>query len=110
MRDIVDATQGLELRPAWTRGVVFVGNSDPARRTYTVMGDAVNLAARRGSGRTPGNGREPSGPGAMPVEACTHALEPFLVKGKEAMIDAAIVHEVTDEAVDKSIGPFPHRP
>ena len=34
-------------------------------------------------------------------------LEPFLVKGKEAMIDAAIVHEVTDEAVDEIDRPFP---
>ena len=34
-------------------------------------------------------------------------MEPFLVKGKEAMIDAAIVHDVTDEAVDEMDRPFP---
>ena len=109
VRDIIDATQGLELRAGVNRGVVFVGNlGSETRRTYTVMGDAVNLAARL---------MQRAGPQEMVVSQAVLArcrsrlvltrLEPFLVKGKEAMIDAAIVHEVTDEAVDEIDRPFP---
>ena len=72
------------------------------------MGDAVNLAARL---------MQRAGPGEMVVSQAVLArcrsrlsltrMEPFLVKGKEAMIDAAIVHEITDEAVDEIDRPFP---
>ena len=56
VRDIIDATGELELRAGVNRGVVFVGNlGSEDRRTYTVMGDAVNLAARLM--HTPGPGR-----------------------------------------------------
>ena len=109
VRDIVDATGGLEVRAGVNRGVVFVGNlGSETRRTYTVMGDAVNLAARL---------MQRAGPREMVVSQAVLArcrsrlsltrLEPFLVKGKEAMIDAAIVHEITDEAVDEIDRPFP---
>ena len=109
VRDVIDATEDLELRAGVNRGVVFVGNlGSEARRTYTVMGDAVNLAARL---------MQRAGPGEMVVSQAVLArcrsrlsltrMEPFLVKGKEAMIDAAVVHDVTDEAVDEIDRPFP---
>jgi class 3 adenylate cyclase/tetratricopeptide (TPR) repeat protein len=107
--DIIDATEHLELRAGVNRGVVFVGNlGSETRRTYTVMGDAVNLAARL---------MQRAGPRELVVSQAVLArcrsrlsltrLEPFLVKGKEAMIDAAIVHGITDEAVDEIDRPFP---
>ena len=109
MRDIIDATTGLELRAGVNRGVVFAGNlGSEARRTYTVMGDAVNLAARL---------MQRAGPQEVVVSQAVLArcrsrllltrLEPFLVKGKEAMIYVAVVHDVTDEAVDEIDRPFP---
>ena len=109
VRDIIDATEELELRAGVNRGVVFVGNlGSETRRTYTVMGDAVNLAARL---------MQRAGPGEVVVSQAVLArcrsrlsltrMEPFLVKGKEAMIDAAVVYGVTDEAVDEIDRPFP---
>ena len=109
VHDIIDSTTDLELRAGVNRGVVFAGNlGSEARRTYTVMGDAVNLAARL---------MQKAGPQEMVVSQSVLArcrsrlsltrLEPFLVKGKEAMIDAAIVHEITGEAVDEIDRPFP---
>ncbi len=109
VHDILAATGELELRAGVNRGVVFVGNlGSETRRTYTVMGDAVNLAARL---------MQRAGPHEMVVSQAVLArcrsrlsltrMEPFLVKGKEAMIDAAIVHEITDEAVDEIDRPFP---
>ncbi len=109
VRDIIDNTGELEVHAGVNRGVVFVGNlGSENRRTYTVMGDDVNLAARL---------MQRAGPGEMVVSQAVLArcrswlsltrMEPFLVKGKEAMIDAAIVHEVTDEAVDEVDRPFP---
>lgn len=47
LRRIADTTGTLSLRIGAHRGCVFVGGIGPAyRRTYTVMGDAVNLTAR----------------------------------------------------------------
>ena len=47
MRQIVDSGFGAMLRVGVNRGYVFAGDvGPPYRRTYTVMGDAVNLAAR----------------------------------------------------------------
>lgn len=47
VREIVDADPGLELRAGVNRGAVFAGDlGSDRRRTYTVLGDAVNLAAR----------------------------------------------------------------
>ncbi len=109
VRDVIDTTAELEVRAGVNRGVVFAGNlGSEARRTYTVMGDAVNLAARL---------MQRAGPREMVVSQAVLArcrsrlsltrMEPFLVKGKEAMIDAATVHEITDEAVDEIDRPFP---
>jgi class 3 adenylate cyclase/tetratricopeptide (TPR) repeat protein len=110
VRDIVDDVGGeLELHCGINRGVVFAGNLGAStRRTYTVMGDAVNLAARL---------MQKSGAGEVVASEAIVArcqsrldltrLEPFFVKGKEAPIDAAVVHAIDHEAFDSIERPFP---
>ena len=47
VRDVMDAGVPLPIRIGVNRGSVFAGEVGPSyRRTFTVMGDAVNLAAR----------------------------------------------------------------
>ena len=47
LRDVIAACPDLPLRAGVNRGHVFTGDiGNPRRRTYAVMGDAVNLAAR----------------------------------------------------------------
>lgn len=91
-RDILEAGQGgpLALRLGVNAGRVFAGGFGPSfRRTYSVKGDAVNLAARL-------MGKAPSG--AVFATAAvldrsrtmfaTTALEPFMVKGKARPVQA----------------------
>ncbi len=55
VREIMDAGPPLDLRIGVNRGSVFVGEvGPPYRRTFTVMGDAVNLAARLMAKAEPG--------------------------------------------------------
>ncbi|MDQ1372831.1 MAG: hypothetical protein QOJ09_169, partial [Actinomycetota bacterium] len=55
VRSIADGRRMLPVRIGVNRGPVFVGEVGPSfRRTYTVMGDAVNLAARLMATATPG--------------------------------------------------------
>lgn len=103
LREIVASPSPLRVRAGAHRGTIFCGHVGPAqRRTWTTMGDAVNLAARV-MGRAPAGGvlattellgraRDPFG---------REPLEPFLVKGKTHPVHAEVVGEVlrTDEAV-----------
>ncbi|HSK55303.1 MAG TPA: tetratricopeptide repeat protein [Jiangellales bacterium] len=55
VRQVVDRAGHLRLRAAVTQGRVFAGDlGPPDRRTYSVKGDAVNLAARLAALATPG--------------------------------------------------------
>ena len=80
----------LPIRIGVNRGAVFAGDIGPAyRRTYTIMGDAVNLTARL---------MAKAAPGAIYATAEilersdttfeTTELEPFTVKGKAAPVQA----------------------
>ena len=97
VRRIADAGVPLALRIGVNRGAIFAGDIGPFyRRTYTVMGDAVNLAARLMAKATPG---------AIYATAdvldrsntlfATTELEPFLVKGKKLPIRAWAVGPAT---------------
>ncbi len=83
----------LPLRIGANLGVVFVGDmGHPARCTYIVMGDTTNLAARLMAKAAPGEiiaGERLVGscPGRFEVMP----LEPFMVKGKRAPVNASVV-------------------
>jgi class 3 adenylate cyclase/tetratricopeptide (TPR) repeat protein len=92
LRDVIDADVGLPLRAGVNRGHVFAGDIGTAtRRTYAVLGDAVNLAARL-TGR--------AGPGEIVATAAVldrartsfeTGRQPLLVKGKERAVTAYTV-------------------
>ena len=83
-RALLDADVGFPVRVGVNTGHVFAGEvGSPWRRVYTVMGDAVNLAARLMAKAEPGELVASSAVvkrSSTPFE--TTALEPFLVKGK----------------------------
>ena len=90
MRHVIDAHTRLPVRAGITRGYVFTGEvGPPYRRTYAVMGDVVNLAARLAA-KAPW--RE-----AYTIETvlarandrfARSAVPPFMVKGKSRPIEA----------------------
>lgn len=93
VRRVVEASTTLPVRVGVNRGHVFAGDVGPAyRRTYTVMGDAVNLAARLMARAAPGE--------VLAAETVLAAsktrfsgspLTPFRVKGKTHPIRAVAV-------------------
>jgi class 3 adenylate cyclase len=96
-RRILDAGLPIAVRLGVHRGSVFAGDIGPTyRRTYTVMGDAVNLAARL---------MAKAAPGTIYATADvldrsntlfeTAELEPFAVKGKAEPVKAWSVGRAT---------------
>jgi len=90
LRKIVDATLAMPIRIGVHRGAVFAGDIGPFyRRTYTVMGDAVNLSARLMAKAEPGliyATAEVLDRSNTVFESTE--LEPLLVKGKSQPIRA----------------------
>ena len=88
-----------KLKCGVNRGRVFAGFlGSPTRRTYTVMGDPVNLAARLMTHARPGQVVATTElVAASRVEFRTTQLAPFLVKGKSRPIDAVVVEEATEQ-------------
>jgi class 3 adenylate cyclase len=93
LRDVVTAAPELTIRIGVHTGHVFAGDVGTSeRRTYTVMGDVVNLAARV-------TGRANHGEiiATEEVLAASHTmfeatpLPPFMVKGKRDPVSAASV-------------------
>ena len=86
----------LSLRAGVNRGRVFAGVIGGAtRRTYTCLGDAVNLAARLCAKADAGTAlvtRDVAEHVAVPVEL--DALPPMMVKGKSRPIDTAVLRAV----------------
>ncbi len=103
VRAIADGDRVLPLRIGVNRGPIFAGEVGPAyRRTYTVMGDAVNLAARIMAKAAPGQALASAGVLERSRTAFeTTALEPFFVKGKTA--------PVTAFAIGPALGPREQR-
>lgn len=90
LRAIVDHPGALCLRIGVNRGHVFTGDVGPAfRRTYTVMGDAVNLAARLMAKAQPSQILATSDVlDRSPTDFHLTPLESFMVKGKAAPVSA----------------------
>ncbi len=93
LREIVSGDRELSLRIGVNKGAVFSGEIGPSfRRTFTVMGDAVNLAARLLARAEPGEIL--ATPAVLEGSRTlfeTAELEPFAVKGKRALVGAAAV-------------------
>ena len=93
VRRILDADLPLPVRIGVNRGAVFAGDiGPPSRRTYTVMGDVVNLAARLMAKAAPGT--IIATPDVLDHSNTlfeTDALEPFIVKGKAEAVNAFAV-------------------
>lgn len=89
-RQILDEETELSVRVGLNRGHVFSGDvGNTYRRTYTVIGDTVNLAARLMAAAP--DGSLYASPAVLERAATlykTEALEPFHVKGKEQLVQA----------------------
>jgi len=101
LREVMDSGLRIPVRTGVNRGSVFVGEiGPPYRRTFTVMGDAVNLAARLMAKAAPGQlVASPEVLGRSRTSFATEELEPFLVKGKAKPVRAVLVGEVVGEQV-----------
>jgi class 3 adenylate cyclase/tetratricopeptide (TPR) repeat protein len=90
LRQVVEGDLPLSVRIGVNRGRVFAGDiGPPDRRTYTVMGDAVNLAARLMAVAEPGQILSTE----EVLDRCrakfdSTALEPVQVKGKARPVQA----------------------
>lgn len=96
-RRILESRCALSVRIGVNRGHVFSGDvGTEFRRTYTVMGDTVNLAARLMAAAHPWSLY--SSPAVLDLSSTlfrTETLEPFSVKGKEQPVQAYEVFEET---------------
>jgi class 3 adenylate cyclase len=96
-RAILDRYDGpVHLRVGLNHGRVFTGAFGPYfRRTWSVNGDAVNLAARVMGKAADGQLLATQAIlDRVSGELQTTALEPFVVKGKTQLIHASVVHGV----------------
>ena len=109
LRAVADVPRVLPIRIGVNHGHVFVGEVGPSyRRTYTVMGDAVNLAARVMARAEPGHVLATSTVlERSRSEFETTALPPFTVKGKSRPVQAFSVGALERRAgLSPSLGPF----
>ena len=92
-RRILERPLPLPVRVGVNRGHVFSGDiGTDVRRTFTVMGDTVNLAARLMAAATPGSVYSTADVlDSSRTRFATEALEPFMVKGKSEPVHAYAV-------------------
>ncbi|HXN60761.1 MAG TPA: adenylate/guanylate cyclase domain-containing protein [Acidimicrobiales bacterium] len=93
LRQVMDRPRTPPLRIGANSGRVFAGDiGPPYRRTFTVMGDTVNLAARLMAKAVPGTIlATPGVPGRSGSQFETSEVPPFHVKGKVQPIHAVEV-------------------
>jgi class 3 adenylate cyclase/tetratricopeptide (TPR) repeat protein len=107
--EIVAQKGPLGVRVGVNLGHVFSGELGPAaRRTYSIKGDAVNLAARllgrAGAGQVVATTRVGSD---VHADVDSAALAPFAVKGKRDPVHAVVVHAVRERwATSRDESPF----
>lgn len=108
-RRVLDSDLGLSIRIGINRGHVFSGNVGTGfRRTYTVMGDTVNLAARlMAAAESGGLYASPSVLNLSSTLFRTEPLEAFYVKGKEQPVQAFAVYEETGVRPPESTAELP---
>ena len=101
LREIVDGERTIPICVGVNKGPVFAGDIGPFyRRTYTVMGDAVNLAARLMAKAEPGEILSTASvlePSRTQFDA--RPLVPFQVKGKAQPVHAFAVGAIQRSAV-----------
>jgi class 3 adenylate cyclase len=107
---VMDHPLPLPVRIGVNRGHVFSGDIGTSyRRTFTIMGDTVNLAARLMAAAKPG---EVYATGAVldqsRTQFATEALEPFYVKGKSEPVQAYRVGPATGTK-SETFGALPFR-
>jgi class 3 adenylate cyclase/tetratricopeptide (TPR) repeat protein len=94
LRTVVDSPSALALRAGVNRGHVFAGEVGRGERwrTYTVMGDAVNLAARLGAAAPAGTvyATRPVVEGSLTAFAVTRT-PPLTLKGLSAPVTAYVL-------------------
>src|SRR5204863_5391675 len=105
VREIMDRAGKIPMRVGVNAGRVFSGDFGPAfRRSYSIKGDAVNLAARimgkseLGQILATSIVLDPS-----PTEFATTALEPFLVKGKKLPVQAYVLGPIIGSREDEDV-------
>jgi class 3 adenylate cyclase/tetratricopeptide (TPR) repeat protein len=110
VRMVVEQRYELPVRVGVNRGHVFSADiGTPHRRTFTVMGDTVNLAARLMAAATPGEIYATAGVlDHARTQFVADALEPLSVKGKSEPIQAYRVGAATGSRAD-AYGTLPFR-
>jgi class 3 adenylate cyclase/tetratricopeptide (TPR) repeat protein len=111
VREIVDATEPpLTVRVGIHRAPIFVGEiGPPERRSFTVMGDGVNLAARVMAKATAGQVLGTTDfVDRTTLSLDTEPLAPFAVKGKAKPVEAFVIGAVgaTREPMAFTAAPF----
>jgi class 3 adenylate cyclase/tetratricopeptide (TPR) repeat protein len=101
-RLVLDRAGRLPLRVGINRGHVFSGDFGPSfRRTYSVKGDAINLAARVMAKAVPGQALATLEVVARSqTEFATTELPPFMVKGKTQPVRAAVIGALVGQRSD----------